>query len=207
MSLPDGKSSHKEVLARRGGEVVGRLRDMMDELSLPTAVGVEVGVYRGALSACVLTALPSVTWHMVDRWEPPAADSSYAKSGDSVSALSASQFDEVYRDALARVNFAGGRAVIHRGESVVRAQDFDDDSVDLVFIDGDHSVQGVTADLDAWYRKVKTGGWIGGHDWRTPGKAAGYHVGPAVTAWLEHNGMSDDGIELGVDRTWFMRVM
>lgn len=167
-------------------------------------VGVEVGVYRGALSACVLRERSDLVWYMVDPWAKPDAGSSYANSGDSVSMLSDYEFEEVYQDACERVAFAGFRAQVRRQPSVVAAQDFEDDEFDLVFIDGDHSDEAVKNDVWAWYPKVRVGGWLGGHDWRTPGKVNGYHVGPAVIAALEVMGVQPD-IELGVDRTWWIR--
>jgi SAM-dependent methyltransferase len=44
------------------------------------------------------------------------------------------------------------------------ADEFADESVDLVFLDADHTYEGVKADLAAWYPKVKPGGLLAGHD-------------------------------------------
>jgi hypothetical protein len=40
-----------------------------------------------------------------------------------------------------------------------------DNSIDFVYIDGDHSYDGVTLDIVKWKNKVKHGGYIGGHDY------------------------------------------
>lgn len=40
-----------------------------------------------------------------------------------------------------------------------------DNSIDFVYIDGDHSYEGVTLDITKWKNKVKKGGYIGGHDY------------------------------------------
>jgi len=40
-----------------------------------------------------------------------------------------------------------------------------DNSIDFVYIDGDHSYEGVMLDIDKWKNKVKNGGFIGGHDY------------------------------------------
>ncbi len=42
---------------------------------------------------------------------------------------------------------------------------YDDDSVDGIYIDADHSGKGVTRDIKAWFPKVRPGGVIAGHDW------------------------------------------
>jgi hypothetical protein len=39
-----------------------------------------------------------------------------------------------------------------------------DASLDLVYIDGDHTLRGITIDLLNVWKKVKAGGWIGGDD-------------------------------------------
>ncbi len=49
--------------------------------------------------------------------------------------------------------------------SVEAAEEFEDESVDFVFIDGDHSYGAVKQDIEKWYPKVKSGGIIAGHDW------------------------------------------
>ena len=40
-----------------------------------------------------------------------------------------------------------------------------DRSLDFVFIDAAHDYENVKADIEAWYSKVKIGGYIGGHDY------------------------------------------
>jgi Methyltransferase domain len=50
--------------------------------------------------------------------------------------------------------------------SVQAARLFADETVAFCFIDGDHSYKSVTADLHAWWPKVRAGGTIAGHDYR-----------------------------------------
>jgi predicted O-methyltransferase YrrM len=42
---------------------------------------------------------------------------------------------------------------------------FVDETLDFVFIDGDHQYQSVRADLASWWPKVKPGGILAGHDY------------------------------------------
>ncbi|MGA2025789.1 MAG: class I SAM-dependent methyltransferase [Syntrophobacteraceae bacterium] len=51
-----------------------------------------------------------------------------------------------------------------KSDSAAAAQGFDDRSLDMIFIDGDHSFEGCYADLAAWYPKLKSGGIFLGHD-------------------------------------------
>ncbi|NBX26131.1 MAG: class I SAM-dependent methyltransferase, partial [Planctomycetes bacterium] len=49
--------------------------------------------------------------------------------------------------------------------SLEAAATFADGSLDAVFIDAAHEFAAVAADLEAWYPKVKRGGWFCGHDY------------------------------------------
>jgi hypothetical protein len=59
----------------------------------------------------------------------------------------------------------GGAAQIYEMESLKAAEAFRDGSLDAVFIDGNHRLEAVRADLAAWIPKVKVGGIIAGHDY------------------------------------------
>ena len=74
---------------------------------------------------------------------------------------------------------------------------------DLVFLDADHSFEGVTADLAAWEIRVKAGGWIGGHDYRNPDPRFRFGVTEAVDAWAERRGLQ---LETDLNFTWFARL-
>ena len=40
-----------------------------------------------------------------------------------------------------------------------------DNSIDLVYIDGEHTYKGVNNDIIKWRNKIRKGGYIGGHDY------------------------------------------
>ncbi len=48
------------------------------------------------------------------------------------------------------------------------AMQIDDNSLDFVFIDADHSEGGVRRDIQGWLPKVKSTGWVLGHDINWP---------------------------------------
>ena len=52
-----------------------------------------------------------------------------------------------------------------RKKSLDAAEDFEDASCDVVFIDMDHRYEEVLKDIDAWLPKVKDGGYLAGHDY------------------------------------------
>jgi hypothetical protein len=53
-----------------------------------------------------------------------------------------------------------------RKNSLEASQDYEDNSLDIVFIDAAHDYENVYNDLKAWFPKVKSTGIISGHDWK-----------------------------------------
>jgi predicted O-methyltransferase YrrM len=52
----------------------------------------------------------------------------------------------------------------HKATWLKVVEQLDGDPVDMLFIDGDHSLDGVTADVDDYGKLVRSGGWIVFHD-------------------------------------------
>lgn len=58
-----------------------------------------------------------------------------------------------------------GRYTQVRLHSTVAASQIENESLDFVFIDGNHKYQYVKQDINAWFPKVRQGGIIAGHDY------------------------------------------
>ena len=64
--------------------------------------------------------------------------------------------------------------------------DFEDNSLDFVYIDANHFFGYVAMDLMQWSKKVRKGGIIAGHDYySTEGVPIVRHVGSVVDAFVE----------------------
>ncbi len=57
-----------------------------------------------------------------------------------------------------------GRARLVREKSWLGADLFEDGSLEIVYIDGDHTYEAVVKDLAAWYLKIRKGGILRGDD-------------------------------------------
>ncbi len=163
-------------------------------------VGVEVGVFTGALSTKLLTK-PDLKLYMVDSWVEADPNSDYAKSTDFHGNLSQSDQDRFYNHSVAVTAFAGDRREVIRKDSVTASADFEDGSLDFVFIDADHTYEGCKADIIAWLPKVKEGGLICGHDFRNPNYPA-WGVEQAVGELCVENGYK---LETDDHYTWFCK--
>lgn len=64
---------------------------------------------------------------------------------------------------------------------------YEDNSLDFVFIDASHDYESVTKDITNWFPKLKHGGLIGGHDYQHP------PVNNAVNDFFGSNNINIDG--------------
>lgn len=62
--------------------------------------------------------------------------------------------------------FVGNKNVILvRKLSIEAAKDFEDGSLDWVYIDASHLYDEIKVDIEVWYPKVRSGGIVSGHDY------------------------------------------
>jgi hypothetical protein len=128
-------------------------------------VGVEVGTHRGALSAALLREFKNLTLWMVDSYAEHPAHSPYAKSGDSLAALTFREQTAHMEAAKAATEFAAGRRHLLRIPSLKAAERIPCKRLAFVFLDGSHALEDVRADIAAWWPRVEPGGILAGHDY------------------------------------------
>ena len=75
----------------------------------------------------------------------------------------------------------------------------EDDSLDFIFIDGDHSYDAVKRDVNLYYKKVKSGGIFAGHDYNL----AKNHVDRAVDEFMMENGLDKSLLNFGENDAWY----
>ena len=116
---------------------------LMDKFGIDTPLNcLEVGVREGFNAVEMLKFAPNITLTLVD----PYKDT-----------------DHIRKEMLQRLK-PWQIKFIHK-TSVEASALIKDESLDYVYIDGDHSYKMVTEDINHWFRKVKGGGIIAGHDW------------------------------------------
>jgi predicted O-methyltransferase YrrM len=148
---------------------------------------------------------------MVDSWLPEEQQpESYRGYGDYHSKFTALQQKSNRNAATVGTSGFGLRRVIIARPSVEAAENFDDNSMDFVFLDADHSYESVKADITAWWPKIKPGGWLCGHDYggwlvvKRGGKETKQYFGvkQAVDEFAEGLGLR---VEPDEDYTFFLR--
>lgn len=127
-------------------------------------VGAEVGVWNGKTTCRILPALPKLILCAVDAWQPAKPGDSYYESGAHDAYWTPEQFSEEYALYRKRTERWRDRIIEMRGDFEEMAQKVDDESLDFVFLDADHSESGTFRALWAWYPKVAQGGFLFMHD-------------------------------------------
>ncbi len=118
----------------------------------------EIGVWKGDYAAAILDGVPSIERYvMIDPW---ARLPDWNKPFN----VTPEEFADVYDEAMKKTEFASERIEVLRGRSKDVIGEIEDDSLDFVYIDGDHTLRGITIDLIKILPKVRHGGLIGGDD-------------------------------------------
>lgn len=115
-------------------------------------VGAEIGVKEGHFSKCLCEA--GLKIYSIDPW---------VEYSDYYFGTLTQNIDEQYEKTKALLEPLG--ATVIRKTSMEAVKDFKDESLDFVYIDGNHSFKYVTEDIFEWSKKVRHGGIIAGDDY------------------------------------------
>ena len=160
---------------------------------------VEIGVWRGDYSEMIVKSLKPEQFYGVDPYE---------LFEGMVSAPGSEYINQSRLDQLAqRVQnkYAQWGATLLRDVSENAAKQFADDSIDFVYIDGDHTYEGVTTDITAWWPKVRTGGILSGDDHTvgTTGKGYSFGVIEAVADFAKQHNL-EVSVTSGANPSWWV---
>lgn len=119
---------------------------------------VEVGVWEGDFAKDLLEECGFIErYYMIDPW---ANLPDWNKPFN----VDTEKFDDIYADAMKKTAFASEKITVLRGRTKEVIDDIPDDSLDFAYVDGDHTLRGITIDLIKLFPKIKEGGFIGGDD-------------------------------------------
>lgn len=125
---------------------------------LQVASMAEVGVYRGDFAARMLDEAPDLKrYYMIDPWRHLEDWNKPANKSDDV-------FEQFYAEVMSKTEAHADKRVVLRGRTVDVVEEIPDGELDLVYIDGDHTLRGITTDLARLFPKIKEGGFVAGDD-------------------------------------------
>jgi len=128
---------------------------LLRELGFKT--GAEIGVAAGRYSRFLCFKIKGLKLFCVDPWLAYDEYVEYHNESEQVI------FNAAFEKAKERL--APFDCEFIRKYSIDAAKDFKDESLDFVFIDGNHSFEYVVDDIAAWSKKVRKGGIVAGHDY------------------------------------------
>jgi hypothetical protein len=127
-------------------------------------VCIEVGVWRGNFSRQILDIVNPLHLALIDPWQ-------HFEDGDKTEAFSGrtqeQRFEDIYTEVCEKMSteIESGQVSIMREMSGTALRQFEDQSIDFAYIDGDHSYEGVCADLENLFPKMKDEGIIAFDDY------------------------------------------
>lgn len=144
--------------------------------------GAELGVWRGRTFLHLLNTCPQLSLIGVDLWMPQP---------DNEGPETWEDWPHEQNEKMVRIHAKkfGERGTLYKSTTSDAVDLVEDNSLDFIFVDADHSSEAVRNDIIQWTPKVKDSGWIFGHDinWPTVKEIAddllpGYVIGPD-NAW------------------------
>lgn len=166
--------------------------------------GVEVGTDQGLYAEVLCQDNPHLELHCVDPWIADA----YEKGASGV-VEDQEYFDARYNETAERLKAYNCNLI--RKTSMDALNDFEDKSLDFVYIDANHDFLNFTMDLHYWMKKVRPGGIISGHDYAYYSYKKFNHVKRALIAYARCYRMIpifavmyvSDGLRRDRYRSWF----
>jgi len=140
------------VASMRGTRL--ELVNVWEELKYESIV--EVGVFKGEFSEEILKRNPQCHMYCVDPW------STY-KFNYRTEEMQL----RFYNECLKRLKpfIDGDRVTIIKKYSHDAVNQFEDNSLDVVYLDGDHHFDQIVIDIIKWHKKIKIGGMMAIHDY------------------------------------------
>jgi len=152
-------------------------------------VGAEVGVAAGQHIKAIMEETKIEKMYGIDAYMPESWNVN----------VPVTSFDEIYNEVNSMLSSYGDRVELIRKKSTEAAPDFEDGTLDFVFIDAGHDYENCYNDINYWHNRVRKGGYVMGHDWE--------HVNfPGVMqAVTDHYGDDVDGVPEPT-HVWYHKV-
>jgi hypothetical protein len=161
----------------------GKYPQLLDTLKLK--VGAEIGVQYGHFSGHILANSGVSRLYSIDPWKAYSP-----QDYDDMTNADQRAQDSRYLCTVSQLFQYGDRSVVMRMTSKDAAEALQDNILDFVYIDANHSFDACSEDIRLWWPKVRPGGLISGHDY-VDGKfrEGDFGVKSAVDEFVEKHGL------------------
>lgn len=118
----------------------------------------EIGVYKGAFAEKILKECPGINqYYMIDPWRNLENWNKPANRTNDI-------FESHYQLTLEKTAFAKEKRIILRGKTTEVIDEISKNSLDFAYIDGDHTLKGISIDLIKIWDKISETGILAGDD-------------------------------------------
>jgi hypothetical protein len=139
-------------------------------------VGAEIGVAEGKHAEVLCCNNPNLKLYCIDSWQGYRGYLDYLDDR-------LNRFYDTAKQKLSKYD-----CILIKKFSMDAVLDFEDESLDFVYIDGGHDFKNVVNDVIEWSKKVRKDGVVYGHDFkRSKGKKYINNVKDAVPAYMYAN--------------------
>jgi len=153
-----------------------KFRRQLLQLLPKGGVVIEIGVETGNFSDAIYTITKPSKLYLLDCWQAISETENRPQNMQ----------DRYYH--IVQQKFGNKKDVeIIKEYSVQAAALFEDDYFDWIYIDACHTYDSAKSDLEAWFPKVKNGGFIAGHDYVV---RPNFGVVSAVNEFVQKHGLA-----------------
>lgn len=158
--------------------------------------GVEIGVELGEFSDRLLRETELSRVFSIDPWE-------YQDGYMDISNVDNNQQNRRYVNTVVKLSVYGTRSVCMRMYSSEAGKMFSDSSIDVVYIDANHSFGSCSQDLSVWWPLISPGGIFSGHDYIDGVFEFGtFGVKSAVDAFAKERNLEVHVLQDGLFPSW-----
>lgn len=173
-AVVDGPGGVKEIANAGRGDLIKWLA------RVGAKRGAEIGIATGDYSLYMMKTIPDLELYGVDPFEVYEGYKDYALN---------STLNHLRQAAHEKLDSYPNYHFVEK-YSMDAVKDFEDGSLDFVYIDANHEDPYVTDDITEWSKKVKSGGVVSGHDYaRVRSIEWRYAVVDAVNRYVAKNNL------------------
>ena len=132
--------------------------DMIHALVPSNGSYCEIGVFKGEFTKELMKLEPTKLL-LLDIFEGTCGSGD--QDGNNFENINLNESYEILKNTYSN----NPEVFILKGDSSTLLSNENDNTFDMIYIDGDHSYEGCKKDLLEAYKKVKNGGWLMGHDY------------------------------------------
>jgi hypothetical protein len=138
--------------------------ELLDEVP-EGGIFVELGAYKGKSTSFIVTEIinkdKNIKFHTIDTFEGDSGSNDENEVNAYRNVIVSNMYEEFNKNTEHLKEYFN----VIVGKSDESSEFFEDDSVDVIFIDAGHSYESVIKDIKSWLPKIKNGGVMSGHDY------------------------------------------